>query len=290
MPDIERAGLGATPAGPRTGLGTATAAVPAPPAAAGKSTVDPFDLVAVAGRDLLARVDRAIERVGAPPAHPVYPLLSRLGTQPCQAFDLFAGTPPATLAVLAGELRATAAAYRDGLASPLDSASSRLDWGGAGYEAFRHHWRNLMDHLAGEFPEGQSMVHRLESSASYAEALADWYDSGRRAFVEVLVEVLPTREAVTLRACTALADDSAAAGGAVPDNSAAVSAAAAEIAHRVLTAVAKVYDAGVDTFLPGPDSSPQATRWQEYLPELPYRPTPPTSAASHTTSELWIRL
>lgn len=294
MPEIERAGLGAPAAGPQAGFGAPpVTAVVAPSGrgaaapTAGESAVDSFELVAVAGRDLLARVDRAIERIGAPPAHPVYSLLGHLGIQPGQALELFAGVQPLALTALAAELRALGRAYRDELASPLDSASKRLGWGGSGYDAFSRHWSALIDHLAGEFPEGESMAHRLEISASYVDALATWYNSGRRAMVHVLVEVLPTREAVTLRGCTQLA------GGAdagVPDNSAVIATAAAEIAYRVLTAVADVYAAGVDTFLPGPSSSPEAARWQEYLPALPYRPAVPAPAGHHTSSEVWVRL
>lgn len=302
MPEIERAALGAPATAPHAGLGgppaesshadlngaAPQAGLASRPAGATPSTEDSFNLVAAAGRDLLARVDRAIDQIGAPPAHPVYPLLARLGVQPGQALDLFAGVQPARLAELATELRAIAAAYRTELASPLDSASKRLGWGGAGYDAFLRHWRDLIAHLAGEFPEGESMTDRLEISASYVDALAAWYGSGRRALVQALVEVLPTREALTLRGCTALAGG---ASGEMPNNSGEVAAAAAEIAHRVLSAVADVYDVGVDTFLPGPGSSPQAARWQEHLPALPYRPPArPTTPASSDSSELWIRL
>jgi hypothetical protein len=182
-------------------------------------------LLTVAG-PLLRRVDDILGAGGAPPDHPVWPELRRVRLLPSDAAHAVAALRPEELLDAAPELRADARAYSV-LAASLPRPG---EWTGAAADAYDAARQRAADHLSGG---RDSLDERLEASADLADALVNWMHSARDAVAAALAEVLTSTEAVALTG-----------GNGLP--SADELEAAAEVAARVLQAVADSYETGAD--------------------------------------------
>lgn len=205
--------------------------------------MDDLDRLAEPALDLLRRVDTLLA-AGVPESHPVWPMLRRLQVLPGDAVEAFLGLHPAPLASAGRAVRQLVGGY-DEVTAALTKPGS---WSGPGASAYGDVRGALLRHLD-EGPE--SLVGRLESTAGYVDALADWVDGSRLALARTLADVLGSAEAVTVVAATS---HPAGAIGAGAD-------AAAGIAARVLAVLCVAYD-GAETLL---------RQWSPSLTELTYR-------------------
>ena len=179
-------------------------------------------LLATAG-PLLRRVDDILTAGGAPPDHPVWAELRRVRLLPGDAARAVAALRPEELLDAAPELRADARAYAV-LAASLPRPG---EWTGAAAEAYDAARQRAAEHLSGG---AESLAERLEAAAELADALIDWMRTARDAVADALAEVLTSTEAVTLAETK------------VDLASAREPTAAAEVATRVLRAVAETHE------------------------------------------------
>ncbi|MFX0593476.1 hypothetical protein [Melissospora conviva] len=204
--------------------------------------MDELDRLAAPVRDLLGRVDVLIAAAGAPDHHPLWPALRRMRMLPGDAYAAFAALRPEPLIAAADEVRRLTRGYDQAGLEIADGG-----WDGAAGNTFAGVRTALATHLDGG-PE--SLVGRMEATAGYAGALADWVQSSRGTLARTCVELLGSAEAVTV--CGA--------DPAVADRG--VALAAAEIGARVLGALNVAYD-GAETLL---------RQWGPHLAESFYRP------------------
>ncbi|MGW4940551.1 hypothetical protein ACWEOZ_03050 [Actinoplanes sp. NPDC004185] len=183
-------------------------------------------LLATAG-PLLRRVDDVLATVGAPPEHRVWIQLRRVRLLPGDAARAVAVLRPEELGEAAPELRADARAYAV-LAASLPGPG---EWTGAAAEAYDAARQRAAAHLSGG-PE--SLDERLQASADLADSLVTWMRSARDALAEVLAEVLSSTQAVALAATE------------MDLASAREQEAAADVAMKVLRAVADAYEPGAE--------------------------------------------
>ncbi|MFC0507628.1 hypothetical protein [Micromonospora costi] len=211
--------------------------------------MDALDRLAEPGLDLLRRVDTLLA-AGAPEGHRVWPLLRRMQVLPGEAVRAFLDLRPEPLAGAGHTVRRLVRGYDDVSATLADPVL----WSGPGAEAYGQTRTALLHHLD-EGPE--SLVGRLESTAGYADALADWVEGSRLALARALADVLRSAEAVAVVAATSLP-----AGGASRPASGGPRVEAAEIAARVLAVLCVAYD-GAETLV---------RQWAPSLAESPWRP------------------
>ncbi|MFC0005052.1 hypothetical protein [Micromonospora siamensis] len=209
--------------------------------------MDALDRLAEPGLDLLRRVDTLLA-AGAPEGHQVWPLLRRMQVLPGDALRAFLDLHPAPLASAGHAVRRLVRGYDDAGAALTDPGL----WSGPAAGAYDQARSALLRHLD-EGPE--SLVGRLEATAGYADALAEWVQGSRLAVARVLGDVLGCTEAVAVVAATS-------GGGATPSGGAGV-AEAAEIAARVLAVLGVAYD-GAETLL---------RQWSPSLAESTWRPS-----------------
>jgi hypothetical protein len=202
--------------------------------------MDALDRLAEPGLDLLRRVD-ALLAAGAPEGHPVWPLLRRMQVLPGDALLGFLDLHPAPLAGAGHAVRRLVRGYDDVCAVLIDSVA----WSGSAASAYDQARAALLRHLD-EGPE--SLVGRLESTAGYAHALADWVEGSRLALARALADVLGSAEAVAVVAATSPGATSPGAGSGGGGSGGAGVAEAAEIATRVLVVLGVAYD-GAETLL-----------------------------------------
>jgi hypothetical protein len=198
--------------------------------------------------DLMRRVDGSLLTLGAPPEHPVWPLLRRLGATPADAVAFF-------VAVDEGSVRAAAASLRD-RAEAFEAAEvpTAPPWRGAAGEAFGAYAADLRGHLAGGSGRGEdSMAARLRATAACVDDVADWCRRSRDGLARTLAEILASAQAVTVRSHAGHL-------AAVRAPVAAV-AAAADIGARVLAAAAAAVA----------DGEALDRRWRPRLEELAFR-------------------
>ncbi|MET8256506.1 hypothetical protein ACFYPG_09275 [Micromonospora sp. NPDC005553] len=217
--------------------------------------MDALDRLAEPGLDLLRRVDRLIA-AGVPEGHRVWPLLRRMQVLPGDAVRGFLDLHPVPLASAGHAVRRLVRGYDDVSAALTDPVL----WSGPAATAYGHQRAALLRHLD-EGPD--SLVGRLESTAGYADALADWVEGSRLALARTLADVLRSAEAVAVVAATA-AGASTRPGPVGPGV-----ADAAEIAARVLAVLCVAYD-GAETLL---------RQWGPSLAETAWRP--PTEGRPH---------
>jgi hypothetical protein len=217
--------------------------------------MDALDRLAEPGLDLLDRVDTLLAG-GAPDGHRLWPLLRRMRVLPGDAVRGFLDLHPAPLVGAGHAVRALVRGYDEASRALTDPVA----WSGPAASAYDRSRAALLRHLD-EGPE--SLVGRLESTAGYADALADWVEGSRRALARALADVLGSAEAVRVRAATA---PGAQAGGAELR-------AAADIAHRVLAALGVAYD-GAETLLRQWSPSLAETTWRGPAAGDPYHDSP----------------
>ncbi|WP_018252535.1 hypothetical protein [Salinispora mooreana] len=214
--------------------------------------MDPLDRLAEPGLDLLRRVDTLLA-TGAPEGHRVWALLRRMQVLPGAAVRSFLELPAVALSDAGRSVRQLVRGY--------DEVSAALTepvlWSGTAATAFGEHRAALLSHLD-EGPE--SLVGRLESTAGYADALADWIEGSRLALARTLAGVLGSAEAVAVVAATS-APPAASAQLVVSVPHPAAEVEAAEIAARVLAVLSAAYD-GAETLL---------RQWGPSLAESPWR-------------------
>jgi hypothetical protein len=226
--------------------------------------MDALTRLAPVARPLLRQVDNALATLGAPPEHPVWGLLRRVGTTPADAVSFFADLEPARLRAAADQLRARA----DGYAAAAVPARL-LGWEGAAAEVYATQAAGLADHLH------TGLVEQLRTSASYVDAVADWYVGARDQLAHCLADVLGSRQAVTLRSQPALGGGLADVmrDGGTGDALATAVRAAADIAVVVLGVAEDAVARGGDLH----------RRWAPELSEVTYRApvhTDPTRAGT----------
>lgn len=201
--------------------------------------MDALDRLAELGLDLLARVDTLLAG-GAPEGHRLWPLLRRMQVLPGDAVREFIELYPAPLAGAGHAVRQLVRGYDDTCAMLADPVA----WSGPAAAAYDEARNALLRHLD-EGPE--SLVGRLESTAGYADALADWVEGSRLALARTLADVLRSAEAVTVHTA---------------DAGPAGALAAAEIATRVLGVLGVAYD-GAETLLRQWAPSLAETTWRD---------------------------
>ncbi|HZN16793.1 MAG TPA: hypothetical protein VFB84_01120 [Micromonosporaceae bacterium] len=224
--------------------------------------MDALEQLAPTAAELLVRVDATLAGCGAPPGHRVWPLLRRVGALPGEAVAALAELPTGPLAAAAEPLRHLAGEY----AQECMAVPGELAWRGAGAESFGRWWSLLSTHLAGSAlpADGgrlaatahlvgtahlagggqagggagtETMAGRLDLTAAYLTAIADWLGAARDLVARALAEALTSREAVVLAGGSPAGRGT----GPVPTE---VMVAAADLAAWVLLALADAYDRG----------------------------------------------
>lgn len=217
--------------------------------------MDPLDQLLEPASDLLARVDEALVRVGAPQEHPVWPLLRRIRALPGTAVRAVSALRPGSLATAGRLLLPLAEAYGDAGAV----AGTPPSWSGAAAGAYARHAAALAGHLsgggsAGSLPAGGSagslsgggsagslsgsgsagylsgtgLAGQVGATVEFAESLIDWMTRTRLDTARALAAALCSAQAVTVRTAT----------GPSPE----VGRAAADIAASVLRGIADAYE------------------------------------------------
>ncbi|MBQ1072639.1 hypothetical protein KBX06_05580 [Micromonospora sp. C31] len=223
--------------------------------------MDALDRLAEPGLDLLRRVDTLLA-AGAPEGHRVWPLLRRMQVLPGEAVRNFLDLHPAPLAAAGHCTRRLMRGYDEACAALADPVL----WSGPAASSYGQARAALLRHLD-EGPE--SLVGRLESTAGYADALADWVEGSRLALARALADVLRCAEAVTVVAATPVPTRASGQPGAVGPGA----AEAAEIAARVLAVLCVAYD-GAETLLRQWAPSLAESRWRAPVTERPRYDTP----------------
>ncbi|MFI0794343.1 hypothetical protein ACH4OY_16915 [Micromonospora rubida] len=205
--------------------------------------MDALDRLAEPGLDLLGRVDTLLAG-GAPDGHRLWPLLRRMQVLPGDAVRGFLELHPAPLTDAGHAVRTLVRGYDEVCRTLIDPAA----WSGPAASAYDQARTTLLRHLD-EGPE--SLVGRLEATAGYADALADWVEGSRLALARSLADVLGSAEAVRVRAATAPGAEAGAVGP----------LAAADVAYRVLSVLGVAYD-GAETLLRQWSPSLAETAWR----------------------------
>lgn len=225
--------------------------------------MDPLERLAEPGLDLLRRVDILLA-TGAPEGHAVWPLLRRMQVLPGAAVRSFLELPAVAFSDAGRSVRHLVRGYDEVSAALTESVL----WSGTAATAFGEYRAALLSHLD-EGPE--SLVGRLEATAGYAAALADWIERSRRTLARTLAAVLGSAEAVAVVAATS-APPTASAQLVVSVPHPAAEVEAAEIAARVLAVLSAAYD-GAETLL---------RQWGPSLAESPWR-APVTGTSRYDT-------
>ena len=152
--------------------------------------MDALAQLAPVAAPLLRDVDQALLTLGAPPAHPVWRVLGRVGASPADVVAFVADLEPARLRAAATALREQAAAYEQ------TSIPSDAPWEGETARFYTTAAAAARDHLAGE---SASLTTRLRRQASYVERFAEWQQALRDALARALAQVMTSSQAVTLR-------------------------------------------------------------------------------------------
>lgn len=142
--------------------------------------------------DLLERIDAGLTGFGAPPDHPVWPLLRRVGALPGDAVTHFSEMTPDPIEESQRHLRDLAARCR-----VEAEASGTLGWSGAAASAYTSRWAEISKSLSGD---EDSLDVRIDATASYLSDIAAWIVTSRRVIAGELAVCLGARETVSLRA------------------------------------------------------------------------------------------
>jgi uncharacterized protein YukE len=179
--------------------------------------MDALDRVEPVARPLLGAVDTALVSLGAPPEHPIWGLLRRVGATPADAVAAVAGLAPDALREAGARLRGYSALYRDAV------PRANVSWHGSAGSGYEATVAGLSDHLT-------EMVGRIGSTAAYLDTVADWQQAARDGVAEALALVLISAEALVL--------------GRGDDAHTAMVRAAADVGAHVLAAVAAALTRG----------------------------------------------
>lgn len=200
--------------------------------------MDSLDRILVPARDLLGRVDATLRTQGAPPDHPVLPLLKKIRAFPGEALESVAELDARTVADVAVELRVYADRYA-GHRAGVEHSFAATRWEGAARETFAGRWRSLGRHLGdGESPREPSMAGRLVALLTFLDGVGDWITETRAGLATAIAESLGSTEAVCLRSAPAPAPTAAARG---PDRALAASSIGVRVLGSIDTAVLAGY-------------------------------------------------
>jgi hypothetical protein len=231
--------------------------------------MDLLDRTYPAARDLLDRIDATLIAAGAPPDHPILPLLRRLGALPGDVTAQLAAVVADPLTAAGEAVRRQAGGYETGQASvPMPAA-----WRGPAAEGFAAQWSTVSGHLAGD---PASMAGRLEATAVYLDDVVAWLVRGRRALAGTLAECLGSAEAATLRTARPAGTAGGSAGGTSPGilSPAALPRdavrAAADLGAHLLDGAAEILDDGQRTL----------DAWAGRLDDLLYPASAPAAATT----------
>jgi hypothetical protein len=189
--------------------------------------MDRLDQVLDTATPLLRRVDEVLGVAGAPADHGLWQELRRVRLLPGDAAHAVAALRPAAFTDAVPELRADARACAEAAAA----LPGPDDWSGDAAEAYDDLRLRTAAHLSGG---DDSLDERLEATADLAQALTDWMAKTRHDLATTLALVLASGEALELAAPPT-----------VPPESGQV-LAAADVATRVLHAIAESYTDAVD--------------------------------------------
>ncbi|GIG90887.1 hypothetical protein [Plantactinospora endophytica] len=209
--------------------------------------MDVLDQLAEPAVELSGRVDDVLAATGAPAGHRIWPLLRRLRVLPGDAVQAVLGLRTGALDAageVTGDLRR---GYAEAGAVLVDGGS----WQGPAAETYAAHRTGMADHLV-------ELTGRVDATAAYAAAVAEWIAGTRYALARTLADLLGSAEAVTV--VTARVGEHGPSG--VAPEGLPVGSAAAEIGARILATVAEAYDRA--------EALPQ--RWAAELDESTYRP------------------
>jgi hypothetical protein len=232
--------------------------------------MDALARLAPVARPLLRQVDNALATLGAPAEHPVWGLLRRVGATPADAVSFFADLEPGRLRAAADQLRSQADDYA---AATVPSHLS--GWEGATAQVYATQAAGQAAHLH------IGLVEQLRSSASYVDAVADWYAGARDELAHCLADVLGSRQAITVRSQAALGGGLA---EVMRDRN------AASTGDGLTTAVRAAADIGVAVLGVAEDAVTRGgelhRRWAPELSELNYRAPVHTEPMSDGTIRL----
>ncbi len=189
--------------------------------------MDRLDEVLDAASPLLRQVDEVLRAAGAPAGHGLWAELRRVRLLPGDAARAVAALTPSAFADAVPELRGDARACAEAAATLPDPG----EWTGEAADAYDEFRRRTAAQLSGG---ADSLDERLEATADLAQALTDWMARTRAGLAATLAVILGSREALTLSEPPP-----------VPPETAHV-LAAADVAARVLRAIANSYDEGAD--------------------------------------------
>jgi len=169
-----------------------------------------------AARDLIDRVEAALVRYGAPDEHSIWSELRDVGAMPADVYEFLASWPPAHTSPTTTALELIRERLQYQHTTLTDAAvASGAGWQGPSAEAFHRRWHAYASGIAGG---SGSLDQRVEATAGYVNALAEWARHWRTELAGTLLACLTSAEAVALHD---------------PDNSASA-AAAATIGVRIL--------------------------------------------------------
>jgi hypothetical protein len=190
--------------------------------------MDLLDRVLGPASDLLTRVDDSLLRHGAPPGHPVWTALQRVGALPSAAVAHVASLDPVGIRAGAHPIQPLSGRVRQEIAAGPVALDSR----GVGPDRFMARWTDLSAQVAGDNRPGRgSFTDRLDATVTLLEDVADWATTARRDLAGELGACLGSAEAVQVRSAS---------GGPTRESA----QAAADIAERVLDAVGRGLDDG----------------------------------------------
>jgi uncharacterized protein YukE len=161
--------------------------------------MDLLDRVYPTASDLLARVDQALLTLGAPPAHPIWPLVRAVGATPADAVAHFVALESAPLVDAAETVGSSTKEWHDIVATLPRSIDSE----GVAAEAYTNAWPGIAAHL-GDLAGG------LDDASAYLRATADWIARSRTSVAGTLASCLGSREALALRSAALTGTDQAA--------------------------------------------------------------------------------
>ncbi|BCJ26499.1 hypothetical protein [Actinocatenispora sera] len=143
--------------------------------------------------DLLAAVDRAIQRYGVPPEHQVVADLREFRALPGTLAQSIVDTDPEPVWQRSVELARHRTTVVEA-AEPVLADGDELRWAGAGQRAYQTVWSAVSATLTAELPA------QLLGTAEYGAALAGWYSKLRAALTSFFLRYGNSPAAVTLRA------------------------------------------------------------------------------------------
>jgi hypothetical protein len=158
--------------------------------------MDSLARLAPIARPLLRDVDDALATLGAPPEHPVWALLRRMGTTPSDAVSFFADLDPDRLRTAGQALRDQALSY-EGATIP-----AAVPWEGSAAHRYAVQAAGLGRFL--QRADAESLAGRLRATASYVDSVADWCQQSRDQVARSLAQVLTSSQAVAVRSVPAL--------------------------------------------------------------------------------------